>query len=462
MIDDADVTIPQRQRQEFAALQWYPPLTSVQRKKWNWEFSTWCQLWRYWIGLPSTGGRPVSWLEHWLDFFAMNAYQPLCGQWQSELSIKRQLWRFAAATTRLWEMCKTDGGPLQDAECITVHPALPRTGSTGRSSKLWCPDAVAKLIQRMVTLNEGVKDTWTIPWSDLVVEAELRQVRHGIPTSPPSSAIFGVLRGKQPVHPARLQLEKLTGDDDVLDQDPIELDYSIISTFAPADFIHRQGEKLKRRLLTMRARWLVFAQVLRSQDTHWLAPLWGQKKFRCYGCQNLISFDRIAQYTKTRCLGAANVPEAMLPLWEQRVGDYTKWLSQPMTLPDSPINQLLIHAHELGRCTLSDVWGWLGCDPGMKKNLLVGRLRQLRTRWREVATSWTAPRRHKPVFASITARPCFCACCGTYPPEVAKIKSFLAQDCDQSFDMLHDDVVRMTQICDKIDQSFAAVLREDD
>ena len=459
-MDDNDyVPLKKKKPSIVSDLNWARPTSSVEKKLWGFDASTYCQLWRYWILLRPEEGRCSTWIEHWLDYFIVSGLSPICSSWESEQSIRRQCWRMMSATHKLFDI---GGSGLPGADEMTklrIHPGWPAVTSTQQPFPLWEPEKVKIALDVLVGYDVRNDTNLGLTWMEL--RALLPETWKGnpLPATRPNAGYLGRLIGKQQPSTARITLERLDSMEKVgPDIDPLESEFDDIRSTPLANFIHNQGEKLKRRALTMRQRWKTFELMLRDENAHHAMPVWNARRFRCIRCECLFAVDRLPSVAKQQCKGSLPVDPSLIQQWENKVGHFISWLSTEVALPPLAMDQLERHVDDLAIRDLGDVHVWLGLAPETKKGLLIGRLRQLQARWQGIAKVWAEPRLHKPAFVAVDKRPTSCLCCGAPPPEVAKLRQHLMHECDRSFPLHADDVVVMIRIAERIDHLISGII----
>ena len=215
-------------------------------------------------------GRQVSWLEAWLDFFATNGCQPLCDSWQSESSIRRQVWRFKEASTRLLLRCDDHIAFDEEPPTIQLHPGLPPQSTMGLRLALWNPTRVALAIEYLVTehcsmtMNRGS----TLDWHQL--RAHLPQQWHAetIPKTRPDISWFGRQMTKTKPHVAIDEIEQDERLFTTSSYDPMDFPFEVLVDMKPLAFAGEHEDKAKRRIVCLRQRWSCCAKMMAARQGH--------------------------------------------------------------------------------------------------------------------------------------------------------------------------------------------------
>ena len=450
---DTYCLLRQRQRSEWRCLHWRLPRTSVERKSWAFEYFTFAQVWRYWSGCcEAPEERQVSWIEVWLDFFTTNGCQPLCDSWQSESSIRRQVWRFKEASTRLLLRCDDETHLADESATIQLHPGLPPQNSTGMSFALWHPTRVALAIECLITehgsmtMNRGS----TLSWHRL--REHLPQEWHigTIPKTRPDSGWFGRMNAKTKPHVAIAELEEDEKLFSATSCDPMDFPFEILCEMKPLAFAGKYEDKAKRRILCLRQRWSSFAKMMAAPEGHRAPPLWQSNHTRCARCHVSIDMGRITPMSAQKCRGQRPLDNEMLKKWQEELAEYQGWLHQPLTVPCVVADSLLADIRAIRDFDKGQVCDWLRLPREHAKGLILGRLKALLLKWQQVSLAWTLPAKHCPLFDAVDAPPHACLRCTVSMPPTAKLKGFLMGDCNAQFDMVAGDTSVMLHACDEV------------
>ena len=235
-----------RQMRCYRQMRWRPPVTSKDKKYWSMEIDTFNQLWRYWLGChATTATRCTSWLERWADYFVKNGCHPICDQWQSEGSIRRQVWRFRQASEKLLYLCEDTTEKNTNESEILVHPGLPHLMSSGYKDALWHPERVAKIMDYLIEEHDAISMNRgsTMTWMQLREHLPQNWISTPLESTTPTTAIFGIIRSKQKPHMATGDLDEQMLVTQVKTEDPAECPFEELSMMTLAEFTRAEVKR---------------------------------------------------------------------------------------------------------------------------------------------------------------------------------------------------------------------------